>query len=98
MYLADICNLDIVEYDNFLSGFLPERDYVMFKYLLLQICLSVHPTQPVEIFAMFLRHCTLAGTVPHPAYPTSSLSPKMFQLRMLKFCRQVYKFKFDVFF
>jgi len=44
------------------NGFLPERDYVMFQYMLLQIRLSVcrlsvkFPTQPVVIFGNGSNH------------------------------------------
>jgi len=43
---------------------LRECDYITFKYLLWQVCLSsvtfVHPTQPVEIFGnVFTPFCTL---------------------------------------
>ena len=52
---------------------LPERDYMTFRFLLLQICLSVvslaiaclsltfvRPTQGLKLSAIFLHRCTLA--------------------------------------
>jgi len=54
-------------YDDNVAGFLPERDYVTFGYLLSQIRLSsavynvVRPTQAVETFGNISSPlCTLA--------------------------------------
>ena len=54
--------------------FLPERDYMTFGSLLLQICLSsvtlVHPTQRLNVSAIFFHRCV--------RWPSSDLRAKFY--------------------